>query len=354
MEENGTISSVYRGATTNECDYFCHVCSANHRDLEPVDVHSSRDMIEKFIEEQEQQLCTAAGVVNPTNTSSYLSGELKRQSPNSSISFVAIHQQETMKRSLDQVEHEGEPSAKKTALNPANSSTSATILFKWEEEKILVVFRSALLCLVSEYLYISVFLSFLLCSSFIHYIYIPIEKQFFNLQIEETADGSLVNSHHVRYSAWCLHQQFSNRSKVHSKRQTDEDRLSRLSLVMQEYTIEIHLDDIHWQVKKRYSEFAEFHEQLTKQISNIDVKSLPPKKLLNNSSADFLHRRRLALDNYLKYLFQFFTTHSSALPEIFVKFLDFHLYVNAWRISSVNRRRSFSLFTRKFTALFEL
>jgi hypothetical protein len=85
-------------------------------------------MIEKFIEEQEQQICTAVGVANAPNPTSYLSNELKRQSPNSSISFVTIHQQETMKRSLDQVEHEGEPSAKKTALNPANASTSATIV----------------------------------------------------------------------------------------------------------------------------------------------------------------------------------------------------------------------------------
>ena len=93
-----------------------------------IDLRSTRDMIEKFIEEQEQQLCTAVGVVNPPNTSSYLSSDLKRQSPNSSISFVTIHQQETMKRSLDQVEHDGEPSAKKTALNPTNASTSGTIV----------------------------------------------------------------------------------------------------------------------------------------------------------------------------------------------------------------------------------
>jgi hypothetical protein len=109
---------------------------------------------------------------------------------------------------------------------------------------------------------------------------------------------------------------------------------------VQEYTVEIQLDDVHWQVKKRYSEFAEFHEQLTKQISNIDVKSLPPKKLLNNNAQDFLHRRRLALDNYLKYLFQFFTTHSLPLPECFIKFLDFHLYVNIRGISSIHQQLS--------------
>ena len=80
-------------------------------------------------------------------------------------------------------------------------------------------------------------------------------------------------------------------------------------------------------MKRRYSEFADFHELLIKEIPQIDSKSLPPKKILNNSSADFLHRRRLALDNYLKYLFQYFTSNSLPLPECFVKFLDFHLYV---------------------------
>ncbi len=80
-------------------------------------------------------------------------------------------------------------------------------------------------------------------------------------------------------------------------------------------------------MKKRYSEFAEFHEELIKQIPAIDVKSLPPKKLLNKNSPDFIHRRRLALDNYLKYLFQFFTNNPGQLPECFVKFLQFDLYV---------------------------
>ena len=97
--------------------------------------------------------------------------------------------------------------------------------------------------------------------------------------------------------------------------------------IIQEYTIEICLDNIRWHVKKRYSEFAEFHEKLLLQVANIDAKSLPPKKLLNKNSLDFIHRRRLALDNYLKYLFQFFTMNSLPLPDCLVKFLDFHLYV---------------------------
>jgi hypothetical protein len=86
-------------------------------------------MIEKFIEEQEQQICTAVGVMNSTSTPSYLSNELKRQSPNSSISFVTLHQSETLKRSLDQApEDEDEPPTKKSAVSPTNSSTSTTIV----------------------------------------------------------------------------------------------------------------------------------------------------------------------------------------------------------------------------------
>ncbi len=102
--------------------------------------------------------------------------------------------------------------------------------------------------------------------------------------------------------------------------------------MFKEYTIELCLDDVRWHVKKRYSEFAEFHEELIKQIPTVDAKSLPPKKLLNKNSPDFIHRRRLALDNYLKYLFQFLTTNSFPIPECLAKFLDFHLYVNRKKI----------------------
>lgn len=126
------------------------------------------------------------------------------------------------------------------------------------------------------------------------------------------------------------------------------------SCLFKEYTIEICLDETSWQIKKRYSEFAEFHEELIKQIPAIDAKSLPPKKLLNKNSPGFIHQRRLALDNYLKYLFQFFTSNSLQLPECFVKFLDFHLYVNL-----TERKEEqifmlfcfFSLFLRKFMEL---
>ena len=86
----------------------------------------SSDMIEKLIEEQEQQLCTATGVINPTNSSNFLSTDLKSQSPNSSISFVTIHQQETIKRSFDQVDQDDAPPAKKSAASTSDPSPSAT------------------------------------------------------------------------------------------------------------------------------------------------------------------------------------------------------------------------------------
>ena len=78
------------------------------------------DMIERLIEEQEQQLCTAVGVMNSTNstTTTVISNELKI---NSSISFVP-----TMKRSFDQVDQDSEQpsSSKKSSLNTNNSPTT--------------------------------------------------------------------------------------------------------------------------------------------------------------------------------------------------------------------------------------
>lgn len=98
------------------------------------------DIIEKFIEKQEQQLCTAAGVVDSTKSppSSFLSNDYKFHAPlpsNTSISFVTICQQETTtstttitKRSFDQVDNDNETalSSKKTSMNATASSTEAT------------------------------------------------------------------------------------------------------------------------------------------------------------------------------------------------------------------------------------
>ncbi|CAF0876246.1 unnamed protein product [Adineta ricciae] len=95
-------------------------------------ITSVTDMIEKLIEEQEQQLCTAVGVINSTNSSSVLTHDLKRNSPNSSISIVTICQQETSttttsKRAFDQVDNDTDPPTKKSSLN-SNNSPTATIV----------------------------------------------------------------------------------------------------------------------------------------------------------------------------------------------------------------------------------
>jgi hypothetical protein len=78
-------------------------------------------MIEKLIEEQEQQLCTAVNVINSTNSSSILSNDLKL---NSSISFVTTT---TTKRSFDQVDNDSESSSKKPSLNTNNSPTTKIV-----------------------------------------------------------------------------------------------------------------------------------------------------------------------------------------------------------------------------------
>jgi len=88
-------------------------------------------MIEKFIEEQEQQLSTA---VESKKSYSLLSNDLKFHAPlswNSSISLLTNHQQEkttTTKRSFDQVDNDDEKSSssKKISINTKTSSVDAT------------------------------------------------------------------------------------------------------------------------------------------------------------------------------------------------------------------------------------
>jgi hypothetical protein len=71
-------------------------------------------MIERLIEEQEQQLCTAVGVINSTN-----SNDLKI---NSSISFVT-----TTKRSFDQVDNDSESSSSTSKKPSLNTPTATTV-----------------------------------------------------------------------------------------------------------------------------------------------------------------------------------------------------------------------------------
>lgn len=85
------------------------IISFNYLRFDYFSVFVFSDMIEKLIEEQEQQLRTAVGV---TNSSSVISNDLKL---NSSISFITTT---TTKRSFDQVDNDSESSSKKTSINP--------------------------------------------------------------------------------------------------------------------------------------------------------------------------------------------------------------------------------------------
>lgn len=83
------------------------------------------DMIEKLIEEQEQQLCTAVGVINSTNSSSVLSNDLKI---NSSISFVTTTTTTTTtKRSFDQVDNDPDSSSSSTAKKSSHPPTATIV-----------------------------------------------------------------------------------------------------------------------------------------------------------------------------------------------------------------------------------
>lgn len=74
-------------------------------------------MIERLIEEQEQQLCTAVGVINSSSSSTVISSDLKI---NSSISFVT-------KRSFDQVDNDSEPSSSSSKKSSLTTPTASLV-----------------------------------------------------------------------------------------------------------------------------------------------------------------------------------------------------------------------------------
>ncbi len=95
-------------------------------------IEEQQRIIEKFIEEQEQQLCNVTGVVDSKKASSFLSNQFKFHgslSSNSSISFLTIRQQETKtttttKRSFDQIDNDDKTSlsSKKTSSAEAKAT----------------------------------------------------------------------------------------------------------------------------------------------------------------------------------------------------------------------------------------
>ncbi|CAF0901212.1 unnamed protein product [Adineta ricciae] len=94
-------------------------------------------IIGKFIEEQEHQLCSVGGAVDSSDSSSFLSNDYKIHASipaDSSISFVTIHQHETIsstaKRTFDQVDNDvNEVSAKKPSfISKSTMETTPTIV----------------------------------------------------------------------------------------------------------------------------------------------------------------------------------------------------------------------------------
>ena len=83
------------------------------------------------------------------------------------------------------------------------------------------------------------------------------------------------------------------------------------------------LYDYSWTVKRRYREFFELHEKLTKQFSTLQKKlTLPPKKLLGNFDPPHVEKRRRSLENYLRNI----VTELGKIPRALQTFLEFHFY----------------------------
>ena len=66
-----------------------------------------------------------------------------------------------------------------------------------------------------------------------------------------------------------------------------------------QYQIRIVLGDVHWTVERRYSSFAELHQQL---VNNHGIAKdiLPPKKLIGNKDPAFIEKRRMDLQGYVQ------------------------------------------------------
>ena len=88
------------------------------------------------------------------------------------------------------------------------------------------------------------------------------------------------------------------------------------------YVITISIGEVKWKVKHRYSEFFNLHNQLVTE-HGVSKDILPSKKVIGNKCDVFIETRRKALEEYLQKVFIFL---KRTMPNIFVQFLDFHLY----------------------------
>ncbi|KAF8784715.1 Nischarin like protein [Argiope bruennichi] len=87
------------------------------------------------------------------------------------------------------------------------------------------------------------------------------------------------------------------------------------------YVIEVRVLPFKWQVIRRYRQFVELHEKMTKNFC-VNKNLLPPKKIIGNRSESFIMERQKGLEFYLQTLLHRFTL----LPEPLAIFLDFQKY----------------------------
>ncbi|KAG8193336.1 hypothetical protein JTE90_022966 [Oedothorax gibbosus] len=87
------------------------------------------------------------------------------------------------------------------------------------------------------------------------------------------------------------------------------------------YIIEFSVPPTKWTLSRRYKQFAELHEKMTKQFA-VNKSLLPPKKLLGNRSEKFILQRQKELEIYLQTLVYMF----SQLPEPLALFLELPKY----------------------------
>jgi hypothetical protein len=87
------------------------------------------------------------------------------------------------------------------------------------------------------------------------------------------------------------------------------------------YVIIVEIEEVRWEVKRRYNEFLSLHEKLVE--VGVDKEGLPPKKLLGNKDPAFLIKRRKELETYLQSTFHFLEKN---VPTVLADFLHFDKY----------------------------
>jgi len=87
------------------------------------------------------------------------------------------------------------------------------------------------------------------------------------------------------------------------------------------YVIIVQIEDVKWEVRRRYNEFLSLHEKLVD--VGVDKDGLPPKKILGNKDPAFLIKRRKELETYLQSTFHFLEKN---VPTVLADFLHFDKY----------------------------